>query len=114
MGRSTVNVGLFVTVVCNVVQVASQQCAAGSAAFIEGNWYCQPVKAITYRNFPGFGDYDKVIGMDVDTGQCEIERYEYSGSLSPLNDEVSPLSSSLLFSYLSGSILFDATRKYLS
>lgn len=97
MGRSILRVGLLAAAVCNVVvQVVGQECAAGSAVFIGGNWYCQPVKAITYRNFPGTGDYNKVIGMDMMTGQCQVERYDYSGSLSPLNEEVSQLSFALL------------------
>ena len=100
MGRSILRIGWISTVLCNLVQVLGQECAAGSAEFILGNWYCQPVKSITYRNFPGFGDYDKVIGMDTETGQCQIERYEYSGSLSPQNEEVSLLSSARPFSYV--------------
>lgn len=95
MRRLILRIGLLFAVQSNVFHVLGQECAAGSAAFIAGNWYCQPVKAITYRNFPGSGDYDKVVGMDTITGQCQVERHEYSGSLSPLSEEVSPLASAL-------------------
>ena len=71
----------------------AQTCAAGSGAGtpqeINGNSYCSDVKAITYDNFPGYGYYNKVTNMDAETGQCSSEIYAYSGSLSPLNEEVS-------------------------
>lgn len=71
-----------------IQNVAAQACAAGTASEINGNWYCSPVTAITYSNFPGTGSYNKVTGMDASTGECTQERYTYSGSLSPLNEEV--------------------------
>ena len=67
---------------------AAQACAQGTAQMINGNWYCSPVKAITYSNFPGTGSYLKVTHMDSASGQCSSERYDYSGSLAPLNEEV--------------------------
>ena len=69
--------------------VVAQTCAEGSAKEISGNWYCSPVKAITYTNFPGTGSYNKITNMDAKSGRCSSERYEYSGSLAPLNEEVS-------------------------
>ena len=65
-----------------------QACAAGSAKQILGNWYCSEVKAITYSNFPGHGYYNKVTNMNSETGECKSEKFFYSGSLSPLNEEV--------------------------
>lgn len=67
---------------------AAQACAAGTAKEINGNWYCSPVKAITYSNFPGTGSYRRVTHMNASSGECEQQRYTYSGSLSPLNEEV--------------------------
>lgn len=66
----------------------AQACAAGSAQEIAGNWYCSQVNAITYSNFPGEGYYDKVTNMDAATGECGSVQYGYSGSLSPLDEEV--------------------------
>ena len=68
---------------------AAQVCAQGTAQMISGNWYCSPVKAITYTNFPGTGSYLKITDMDAASGQCSSERYDYNGSLAPLNEEVS-------------------------
>ena len=79
--------GLFVFLLLTTF-VAAQACVPGTAQEINGNWYCSPVKAITYTNFPGFGHYNKVTHMDASTGQCTQQRYDYSGSLSPLNEEV--------------------------
>ena len=67
----------------------AQACAAGSAKQIKGNWYCSQVDAINYRNFPGHGTYNKITRMDPKTGTCDHEVFQYSGSLSPLNEEVS-------------------------
>lgn len=69
----------------------AQACAAGSAQEIKGNWYCSEVKAITYGNFSGNGYYNEVTNMDASTGRCTSEQYGYSGSLSPLNEEVGAL-----------------------
>lgn len=69
--------------------VKAQQCAAGTAVEIAGNWYCSAVDKITYSNFPGTGYYNKVVSMDSSTGNCETVKYDYSGSLAPLNEEVS-------------------------
>ncbi len=91
MDRWMFIIAALFAVMWNTAVVLGQECVAGSAMFINGNWYCQPVKAITYRNFPGTGDYNKIVAMDEDTGHCQTERYDYSGSLSPLNEEVSRL-----------------------
>lgn len=66
----------------------AQACAAGTAQEINGNWYCSEVNAITYTDLPGNGSYNRVTNMDAATGQCSFEQYGYSGSLSPLNEEV--------------------------
>ena len=66
----------------------AQACAAGTAQEINGNWYCSEVNAISYTNLPGNGSYNKVTNMDAATGQCSFEQYGYSGSLSPLDEEV--------------------------
>ncbi|CAD6576857.1 MAG: target of Sbf [Alectoria sarmentosa] len=69
--------------------VTAQACAVGMAQEINGNWYCSEVTAVTYTDFPGFGFYEKITDMDADSGICSSERYNYSGSLSLLNEELS-------------------------
>jgi hypothetical protein len=77
------------SMICGIIEVVlGQECVAGSAKLIAGNWYCQPVKAITYRNFPGTGAYNRIVDMDPISGTCKTDRHGYSGSLAPLNEEV--------------------------
>lgn len=63
-------------------------CADGSTDDA-GNWYCQAVTAITYTGLDGSGSYNKVTDMDSTTGDCSSSAYSYSGSMSPLDEEVS-------------------------
>ena len=81
------------------VVVAQEPCVAnagtGTDSLIAGNHYCSEVKAITYNKFPGHGSYNKVTKMDAATEQCESEPFSYSGSLSPLNEEVRMIRSTL-------------------
>lgn len=66
--------------------VQADQCAKGSVND-GGNFYCQPVKAITYSNVGHSGSYNKVTSMT--GGACSSEPVQYSGSLAPLDEEVS-------------------------
>ena len=68
--------------------VIAQACTPGTANEIKGNWYCSEVTAVTYANFPGVGSYEQVTDMDADSGECSSVRYDYSGSLAPLDEEV--------------------------
>ncbi|MCJ1428468.1 target of Sbf [Sticta canariensis] len=81
--------GIIIFVSTIAGNAAAQACAAGTAQEIHGNWYCSPVKAITYSNFPGTGFYRRVTHMNASSGECSQQRYAYSGSLSPLNEELS-------------------------
>ena len=71
-----------------VSTAAAQAGAAAGARELHGNWFCSPVRAITYSNFPGTGSYGRVTHMNASSGECEQRRHEYSGSLAPLNEEV--------------------------
>ncbi|KAK5134351.1 hypothetical protein LTR08_006531 [Meristemomyces frigidus] len=55
-----------------------------------GNWYCQKVDAITYTGVGGTGSYNKITGMFTEnSGYCTSAAQGYSGSMSPLDEEVS-------------------------
>lgn len=54
-----------------------------------GNWYCSMVEAITYNGVGGENKYNKITKMDGDSGSCESTPFGYSGSMSPLDEEVS-------------------------
>ena len=80
---------LWCVILITLVQEGrTQQCDAGTAINIKGNWYCSSVDSISYTNFPGTGHYNVVTHMNTTTGSCTTEKYVYSGSLSPLNEEV--------------------------
>ena len=53
-----------------------------------GNYYCDLVNAITYTSVGGAGSYNKITIMDSGSGTCQSSPFGYSGSLSPLNEEV--------------------------
>lgn len=53
-----------------------------------GNWYCSMVEAITYNGVGGENKYNKITKMDGDSGSCESTPFGYSGSMSPLDEEV--------------------------
>ncbi|KAF7846363.1 hypothetical protein BT93_L4498 [Corymbia citriodora subsp. variegata] len=62
-------------------------CSEGSTDD-NGNWYCQEVTAITYTGAGGSGSYDKITDMPT-SGSCSSSAYSYSGSMAPLDEEVS-------------------------
>ncbi|KAM0804083.1 putative TOS1-like glycosyl hydrolase-domain-containing protein [Usnea florida] len=87
--RGAVITGSAIIFLAALEGAVAQACAAGAASESQGNWYCSEVTAVTYVNFPGVGSYEKVTDMEAESGECSSVRYEYSGSLSPLNEELS-------------------------
>ena len=76
--------GLFVAATASCA--AAQACAAGAAQEINGNWYCQAVKKITYSNFNAPGTYQKVTTMA--NGVCGSTPQSYGGAMAPMDEEV--------------------------
>ena len=68
--------------------VSADLCSYGSTDD-NGNYYCKEVKAITYEGVGGSDSYNKVTSMDSTSGTCGSTPYGYSGSMSPLDEEVS-------------------------
>ncbi len=52
------------------------------------NWYCAPVKAITYQGVGTSGSYKQVTSM-TEEGQCQFSDKPFSGGMAPLAEEVS-------------------------
>jgi len=71
-----------------VTTVTADLCAKGSVD-VNGNWYCQEVTAITYTGVGGAGFYNKINNMDSNDGLCTSSAQSYSGTLAPLDEEVS-------------------------
>lgn len=53
-----------------------------------GNWYCSMVKQITYNGVGVENKYNKITKMDGNSGSCQSTPQAYSGSMSPLDEEV--------------------------
>jgi len=70
--------------------VKADNCAAGSSD-IAGNWYCQAVDTIQYTGFGGSGSYNQITNMNSANGQCSSKPVSYSGSMAPLDEEVSQM-----------------------
>jgi len=68
--------------------ITAQNCQNG-AVDDGGNWYCSPVKQITYTGWSGSGSYNKITNMDSNTGACSSVPFAYSGSMSPMDEELS-------------------------
>ena len=61
-------------------------CAKGHVE-IQGNWFCQPVDAITYSNVGTPGTYQDIIDMSSD-GTCSSIPKSFTGPIAPLDEEV--------------------------
>ena len=57
--------------------------------FSGGNWYCSQTDAIIYTNVGISSSYMEVTNMDESTCQCQQVSFPFSGSLAPLNEELS-------------------------
>jgi hypothetical protein len=73
-------------VVAWVAGVQADLCDLGSTD-INGNQYCQAVKAIRYSNVGAAGTYNDITQMRAD-GSCSSQPKRFSGALSPLDEEV--------------------------
>ena len=61
---------------------------AASCTEIAGNYYCNPVNAVTFLNLGGTGSYNRVSSMSDATGACTFTPYAYSGTNAPFDEEV--------------------------
>ncbi|ODQ44657.1 hypothetical protein PICMEDRAFT_18063 [Pichia membranifaciens NRRL Y-2026] len=57
--------------------------------YIGGNYYCNSVSAVQYQNVGFSGSYNDVTNMDETTCQCSSSPKSFSGTLSPLDEELS-------------------------
>jgi hypothetical protein len=73
----------------SVGNVLADLCAMGPKQELNGNWFCQPVKAIQYSNVGSSGSYKQITSMNSQTRLCEYQMKAFSGPLAPLDEEVS-------------------------
>lgn len=63
--------------------------ASSSCVEDDGNYYCSEVSAVTYSNVGYSGTYEKVSSMDESSCDCTKSSYSFSGTNSPLDEELS-------------------------
>lgn len=68
--------------------VSSATVEAG-CQYIGGNYYCNSVSAIQYQGIGFAGSYKDVTTMDETSCQCESVDFQFSGTMSPLDEELS-------------------------
>ncbi|KAF5101923.1 hypothetical protein D0Z00_000578 [Geotrichum galactomycetum] len=56
---------------------------------ISGNYYCNKVNQVVYENIGFSGSYNEVTNFDTSSCSCSSKPVSFSGSLSPLDQEVS-------------------------
>ncbi|SMQ51106.1 unnamed protein product [Zymoseptoria tritici ST99CH_3D7] len=79
----------FITAAALLAATVSADLCQEGVEDTNGNFFCQKVNAITYTGVGHDGSYNKITSMDPTTGACSSAPYGYSGSLSPLDEEVS-------------------------
>lgn len=76
----------------NLLAVAASLVASASASdcdYVDGNYYCDEVSKIIYKNVGFSGSYSDISSMDEDSGDCSSSTLSFSGTLSPLDEELS-------------------------
>ncbi|CCE65504.1 hypothetical protein TPHA_0L01490 [Tetrapisispora phaffii CBS 4417] len=63
--------------------------ASADCSYVAGNYYCSNTNAIVYSNVGYSGSYKDVTSMDESSCICNQASTSFSGSLAPLNEELS-------------------------
>lgn len=63
--------------------------ASAQCEFTGGNYYCSKTNKVTFQNVGFSGSYKDVTDMDESSGKCSQKEYQFSGNLSPLDEELS-------------------------
>lgn len=66
----------------------TQQCSTSQGVNEGGNWFCGAVNQILYEGIRGSGSFKAVTAMGAN-GECLTEDKPYTGSLAPLDEDVS-------------------------
>lgn len=71
------------------VSLAALSVARAQCVMSGGNYYCSETEAVIYKNVGFSGSYQDVTSMDETSGVCQQSSKSFSGSLSPLDEELS-------------------------
>lgn len=69
--------------------IASISHVAADCDFIDGNYYCNKVNAIKYKNIGFSSSYQDVTSMDENSCACSSQPFQFSGTMAPLDEELS-------------------------
>lgn len=72
------------TLIASILATARADCQN-----VGGNWYCAQTNKFIYYNVGFSGSYNDVTSMDENSGTCSSTPSPFSGSLSPLDQELS-------------------------
>ncbi|GAB1310863.1 target of Sbf [Madurella fahalii] len=67
----------------------SEQFCNGTVVSEKGNLYCGLVSQIVYKNVGLEGQYNEVVSMNQQTGECQFSPRKFSGPLAPFNEPLS-------------------------
>lgn len=73
------------TFLSSIINLVTADCTLSS----DGNYYCESTNAIVYSNVGVSGTYNDVTSMDESTCACSSSSVPFSGSLAPLDEELS-------------------------
>ncbi|KAG0671106.1 target of Sbf [Pichia californica] len=77
---------LLYTIATTLVSTTSVN---AGCSYISGNYYCSEVSAIQYEGIGFSGSYNDVTNMDETTCQCTSSESAFSGTMAPLDEELS-------------------------
>ncbi|CAK7895538.1 hypothetical protein CAAN1_05S04038 [[Candida] anglica] len=69
--------------------IALATSVAAECSQIAGNYYCSETSKVIYQNIGFSGSYQDVTNMDETSGKCTQETVNFSGSMTPLDEELS-------------------------
>ena len=69
--------------------LVSTSSVAADCQYVGGNYYCNSVNAIKYTGIGFAGSYQDVNNMDESSCQCSSNALAFSGTMSPLDEELS-------------------------
>lgn len=69
--------------------LASVVSVAADCQNVGGNYYCSKTSKVTFPNLGFSGLYQDITNMDENLGSCSTSKYPFSGTMSPLDEELS-------------------------
>ncbi|KAL2063521.1 hypothetical protein VTL71DRAFT_5326 [Oculimacula yallundae] len=88
MKSTKVNLALLLAILVMLFGLAAGDLCQKGVTKLEGNYYCQAVKGVRYKNVGHAGSYEDIVSMPKD-GTCGTKTKYFNGRLSPFDEELS-------------------------